>query len=51
MLLGLKHIHLHCDLADSENMETCVRENLKNYRLITFCLKTLNMLTFTYQMT
>ena len=27
--VGAKHAHLHCDLADSENMETCVRENLK----------------------
>lgn len=27
--VGAKHAHLHCDLADSENMEACVRENLK----------------------
>lgn len=27
--VGAKHIHLHCDLADSENMSACVRENLK----------------------
>lgn len=27
--VGAKHVHLHCDLADSENMETCVRENLR----------------------
>jgi DNA-binding MarR family transcriptional regulator len=26
---GAKHAHLHCDLADSENMDACVRENLK----------------------
>lgn len=27
--VGAKHVHLHCDLADSENMEACVRENLR----------------------
>ncbi len=27
--VGVKHTHLHCDLADMENMESCVRENLK----------------------
>lgn len=27
--VGVKHTHMHCDLADSENMEMCVRENLK----------------------
>lgn len=27
--VGAKHAHLHCDLADSENMEACVRENLR----------------------
>lgn len=26
---GAKHTHLHCDLAESENMDACVRENLK----------------------
>lgn len=28
-VMGVKHAHLHCDLAEMENMELCVRENLK----------------------
>lgn len=28
-VMGVKHTHLHCDLAEMENMESCVRENLK----------------------
>lgn len=27
--VGAKHTHLHCALADSENMDECVRENLR----------------------
>lgn len=27
--VGVKHTHLDCDLVDSENMETCVQENLR----------------------
>lgn len=27
--VGVKHTHLHCGLAERENMKSCVRENLK----------------------